>query len=982
MFDPAPGPRVFGLPIGVDFASALVDGVTQRMHGTAPEALARVVIYVNTSRMQRRIRQLFEAQGARLLPHIRLITDLAHDPMHDLPMPMDGLERRLDLARLVRKLIESDETLAATDAAYDLADSLAALFEEMQSERVSAEAIAGLDVGKHSAHWERSQKFIGLVHRYLGPDSSLDTEGRQRAVVEALAHEWRTSPPDHPVLVAGSTGSRGTTRAFMRAVAKLPQGAVLLPGFDTAMPPALWATLAGDPDGPPPSEDHPQFRYAKLMQELDLGPGEVVGFTETAPISPARGALVSLALRPAPVTDAWLEEGPALEGIAQATEGLTLLEAPTPRAEALSIALRLRQAAEDGTRAALITTDQTLTRQVSAALQAWRIDPNDSAGARLDLSPPGRLLRQTAALIGADIGPAALLALLKHPLIYGPNRSAHLSRTRDLEMKVLRGGPPALRRDHCEKWAQEREAEDPGALDWHEWIWSCLEALTALSHDDLTPLTRDHVAQTERLTQGPDPQDAAHLWLKSAGEKAQEVMSSLLGAAPSAGRYSPAEYRDLILALLSREETRDPFFSHPDIMIWGTLEARVQGADLVILAGLNDGTWPAMPEPDPWLNRDMRRAAGLRLPEARIGLSAHDFQQGIAAREVWLTRATRDSEAETVPSRWLNRITNLLTGLSDEGKAAHAAMQKRGKCWLERAQSYDTPRLGLPKAPRPAPQPPVEARPKRLSVTHIETLIRDPYAVYARHILDLRPLKPLLPEADAALRGVIIHKVLHQFIEQHKTGLPDNPESALLTLAEEVFASHIAWPATRSFWLSKLARAVPWFIQTERARRAIATPIGFEAEGFRTSAKLDFTLRGFADRVDRDATGALVLYDYKTGVLPTEKVQKNFNKQLPLLAAIGAANGFEKFPSNAVRQASYIGLGSTPGEASVEANPDELAKIWAELEELIAQYQNPDQGYAARRAVHEDRWDQDYDQLARYGEWDLTQAAHQIRVQP
>lgn len=982
MFERSPAARVFGLPMGVDFASALVDGVTQRLRGSPPEALARVVIYVNTSRMQRRIRQLFEAQGPQLLPHIKLITDLARDPDQDLPMPIDGLARRLDLARLVRQLIESDKTIAATHAAYDLADSLATLFGEMQSEAVSAEVIAGLKVGNHSEHWARSQQFIGLVQTYLGPDAELDTEGRQRAVVEALAQEWRSHPPDHPILVAGSTGSRGTTRAFMRAVAQLPQGALLLPGFDHEMPAALWDILAGDPDGPPPSEDHPQFRYAKLMQELELGPEGVAAWSTAAPISPARNALVSLALRPAPVTDAWLEEGPALEGIAQATDGLTLLEAPTPRAEALAIALRLRQAADEGTRAALITTDQTLTRQVSAALQAWNIDANDSAGARLDLSPPGRLLRQTAELIGRDIAPTALLALLKHPLIFGENRSAHLSRTRDLEMKVLRGGPPALRREHTESWAQKREESDPGTLEWHDWVWSCLEALAALSDDDLTRLAPDHIAQTERLTTGPEGRDAPPLWLKSAGEKAQEVMTSLINAAGHAGRYSPAEYRDLILALLSREETRDPFFSHPDIMIWGTLEARVQGADLVILAGLNDGTWPAMPEPDPWLNRDMRRAAGLRLPEALIGLSAHDFQQGIAAREVWLTRATRDSEAETVPSRWLNRVANLLTGLPGEGRAAYAAMQARGQTWLEMAKTYDTPQLGLPKAPRPAPQPPVEARPNRLSVTHIETLIRDPYAIYARHILKLYPLKPLLPEADAALRGEVIHKVLQGFIAEHKDALPEDPETALMRYAEQVFAKHIAWPATRSFWLSKLARAVPWFIQTERARRAIATPIGFEAEGFRTSAKLDFTLRGFADRVDRDAAGALVLYDYKTGVLPSPDVQKKFNKQLPLLAAIGAADGFEKIQSNTVRQASYIGLGSTPGEASVEANDNELAKIWTELETLIAEYQDPDQGYPARRAVFEERWEQDYDQLARYGEWDITQEPYKTRVGP
>lgn len=973
MFEPTPKPRLFGMAPGIDFPNALVDGILARFDGKPPHALAAVVLYVNTSRMQRRIRRLFTERGALLLPKVKLVTDLARAPGLDIPSAVDGLGRRLELAQLVRALIETQPALAPQETAFDLADSLATLLEEMQGEHVTLDQINALDVQNHSAHWERSQKFISLVHRYFDADAALDTEGRQRAVVEALAACWENSPPNHPIIVAGSTGSRGTTRAFMRAVAKLPQGALVLPGFDMAMPKHIWRTLHDDKTE---AEDHPQFRYFNLMRELDLTPADITDWGNDLPAPrAARNAMVSLALRPAPVTDAWLEEGPGLINLLGATRDLTLVQAPNPRVETLTIALRLRQAIEDGTTAALITPDQTLARQVSAALEAWHVVPNDSAGARLDLSPPGRLLRQTAQMIGQEVSPDRLIALLKHPLVCAGDRLAHLRHARQLEMDVLRGGPPTVSRAETLHWAQNAEPDQPGTLAWHDWLWTILEPLPALGSTALTQMIEAHQLATEQLSQGPGD-GTLLLWLRETGKKTADTMAKLYAASDIAGPYTPTEYRDLLDAILRREEVREPFFTHPNIMIWGTLEARVQGADLVILAGLNDGTWPASPDVDAWLNRDMRRKAGLRLPESRIGLSAHDFQQAIAASEVVMTRAVRNAEAETVPSRWLNRIENLMCGLDGEGPAAFKAMTERGKTLIAQAYSYDTPRLNLDKAPRPAPQPPVAIRPKVLHVTGIETLIRDPYAIYAKHILKLCPLKPLHASADAALRGTIVHKVLQAYIAEHKAALPPDPADALLRTAQRIFEREVAWPDIRTFWLAKLSRAVPWFVETERTRRNVAAPDIFEADGLRAMPQLGFTLKGRADRIDRDPQGGLVIYDYKSGSLPTADQQKHFNKQLPLLATL-AYDGTQHAP---VSQVGYIGLGATPEQITQSLTPNEIDEIWSQIEGLIGDYMQIDQGYAARRAVHENRWDQDYDTLARYGEWDFTDKVAKIRV--
>ncbi|WP_298259065.1 double-strand break repair protein AddB [uncultured Litoreibacter sp.] len=976
MFEPSSTARVFALPSGVDFPAALVQGLLSRATGARPHEMTHVELYVNTTRMQRRIRSLFAQRNASFLPKLRLITDLGHaESRIDLPDAVNPLVRRLELAQLVRSLIEQEHDFAARAHTFDLADSLAGLMEEMQGEGVHPDRLSELDVERHSAHWERSQKFLKLVTDFFGSDVPLNAEARQRVIVNQLIDRWQVSPPSHPVIIAGSTGSRGTTRLLMEAVAKLPQGALILPGFDVDMPDRVWRQL----DDNLTSEDHPQYRFRVLLRALNISQDDVPLWDQTRPASPARNALVSLALRPAPVTDEWLTEGPKLPDLPEATAAITLIEAPTPRLESLAIALRLRKAAQDGKTAALISPDRMLTRQVTAALQRWGIEPDDSAGIPLPQSPSGRILRQTVELMGRKLPSDKLLAVLKHPLVAHSARGKHLKHTRDMELKLLRGGTPFPTRDDALDWARKRKS-DEDVQSWINWLWDILDALRASETADLTDHIEHHIALTERLCAGPDSIGAGSLWDKKTGEEAVKAVTGLRDAAHSGGEMSCAEYGDLVHFVLNQHEVRDPNAPHPDIMIWGTLEARVQGADMVILAGLNDGVWPELPKPDPWLNRQMRQDAGLLLPDRRIGLSAHDFQQAISAPEVWLTRAKRNAESETVPSRWVNRMTNLLNGLDGAGVQALEGMRKRGVEWVELAAALDHPRAQTPPAPRPSPVPPVIARPKMLPVTQIETLIRDPYAIYARYILKLRRLEDLHASADAPLRGLALHEVLDRFVKETTTHLPEDATDRLTEIADRTFAELVPWPATRAMWHAKLARVAPWLIDSERNRRQFARPLRQEDKGSVALDGLDFTLEGRADRIDEAPDGALFLYDYKTGSLPTKPQREHFNKQLPLLAAIADRDGFKGLIRRKVLQADYIGLGSDPKQEGDRFEHGDLDKIWNELTELIRAYMEPDKGYSSRRAVFETRWEQSYDHLARFGEWDETDEALPMEV--
>lgn len=960
------GPRLFGLPPGVDFAEALTHGLQAR--ASSPFELAQTELYVSTERMARRLRMIFDQGPASLLPSIRLVTDLA-DPVTrtQLPQPEPSLRRRLELTGLISKLLDAQPDLAPRSALFDLADSLSSLMEEMQGEGVLPETVAGLDVSDQSGHWQRALGFLGIVQHYFETDSTPDSPAFNRLALKLRLQAWQDNPPKHPVIVAGSTGSRGTTAEFMRAVAHLPQGAVILPGFDYDMTTPVWDRL----DEPLSGEDHPQYRFAKLMQQMDLRHADVARWTHTQPPAPDRNQLISLALRPAPVTHQWMSEGPNLPDLREATKDITLVEAPSLRDEAQTIALRLRQAAEDGVTAALITPDRMLTRQVTSTLDRWGILPDDSAGIPAQLTPPGRFLRHVSALFSAPLSAEALLTLLKHPLTHtGDGRGQHLQNTRNLELHIRKKGWPFPRADLIKEWGAKAKQDD-----WATWLTDLFCEVETAGTLDLPTWVARHIALAESISAGSQSDGTGVLWQENAGRKVAEIVAELGDEAGFGTDMNARDYNALFGAILAKGEVRDRDAPHPHILIWGTLEARVMGADLLILAGLNEGSWPELPGADPWLNRKMRADAGLLLPERRIGLSAHDFQQAAAGAEVWLTRSQKSDEAETVPSRWINRLTNLMTGLPQrKGPQALADMRSRGAHWLALAQVADTPLQTAP-ALRPSPAPPVDARPHKLSVTEIKRLVRDPYAIYARHSLRLRPLNPLMRAPDALMRGILLHSVLEHFVKEVSAAPEMLTSAALLEQAQKIIGdpNEVPFPTIRQLWLARMQRISEWFVEGERKRQSIAKPAKYEVRGKAGLPALGFTLTGTADRIDIDERGNAHIYDYKTGAAPTKTEQQYFDKQLLLEAAMLDKGGFEGIAPRHVERALFISLQpSKPDEVAAPLDEMPIDTVWQEFESLIAAYMDAEKGFTARRALMKDTDIADYDHLSRFGEWDVT----------
>ncbi len=964
MFPKAGTPRVFGLPVGVDFPRALVDGLLHRLADHPPEEIARVEIFVNTERTRRRIIDLLCANRTGFLPRIRTLADIPRMSSH-LPPAISPLRRRLELTQLVTRLIEAEPEIGSQAAAFDLADTLAALMDEMQGEGISPDAFDRIDPPGLSGHWQRSLKFLRIVTDHLAAtqDGPVDPQARQMAAIEMLAADWQRDPPQHPILLAGSTGSRGHTSRFLDAVAGLPQGAVILPGVDGYLPGKVWNILR---DADLSCEDHPQFGFARIMERLNLSSGDILPWHGTRAANPQRSALISLALRPAPVTDQWLTEGPELiPQLPQAAEKVTLLLADSFRDEALAIAVRLRLALGQGQSAALVTPDRGLTRRVSALMDHWRVTPDDSAGRPLHQTPPGVLIRLTMRIMGQDLTPVDLLAILKHPLCLGgpAGRGRHLLLSRKLEMDELTGKRPFVDWQELRNWA-DKPGHDAA---WMDWLQGCLAPLRACDRGSLEEFMELHMTLLERLSTVQET-GIVEVWEKGAGQAAAQILSDLAAEADASGPLTAAAYRAVLDRVMTGIEVPDDAVTaHSDVAIWGTLEARSQSADLVILGGLNEGIWPRLPGHDPWLNRAMRQTIGLPSPDRQIGLSAHDFQLALGATEVLLSRSRRDEDAPTVPSRWLSRLTNLLDGLGPEGKAVLRAMTARGEGLLARARAFEAPREAIPPAPRPAPVPPQDAHPCKLSVTQVEILIRDPYAIYARHVLKLRPISPPGRQPDALLRGDVNHKVLERFVRQTVDGLPPDAENIFARAAAEVLEQEVPWPSARGMWFARLMAVRAAFLETERQRRERGVPLVFEGKGARQTAD-GFTLSAKADRIDRNFDGTVSIYDYKSGAPPSQKEVEVFAVQVPLEAAIAAAGGFDGVAPAEASVLEIIGLGSDHKITHLDMDHARIVTIWTQVCDLIAHF-HAGAGYPARTRPRKLTFEGDFDHLSRRGEW-------------
>ena len=970
-----------------------------------PFWLTDVTILLPTRRAELALAAAFLKRGISLLPDIRALGEEDEaaqaflPPLDAPPIPpaVSALERRLTLARLIAAWAARPAaaggfaTPPGAAEIFRLADSLGTLVDDLSTEGRRAADLRTIAPENLADNWQRSLEFLDIALEawptILAERGRTDGATRRN---EQLRRQAEAAPlffGDRPVIAAGSTGSIPATTGLLRAIARLARGAVVLPGLDTSLGESDLTALADPAEA---SHGHSQYGLVKLLNAVGARPDAVAEIADAGP----RPRVVRRALSLAEATARWFDERRALDpDVGPALDGLAILAAPGEDMEARAIAIAARAALAQGRSVGIVSPDRNLARRIAAELARYDIEVDDTAGTPLFQSPAGRLGRALLSVAAEHYAPVPLMALLQNRATTLGLGRAEVSRLAQLlELGLLRGQRPApgldgLRQalsDNLGRRGTARPARrlfpDDGEavgrlLDRLEAVLRPLAELVAKPAVDahaLAAALAEVVAAT--LATADDEEEP----LLPGREEFTRWAESVAGA-PVGPSFPPIALDAVLAALMAGVDVRPKRPGRTDIAIWGRLEARLQHADLMILAGLNEDVWPEPADPGPWLSRGMRLAAGLEPPERRQGQAAHDFEMALGGGEAILAYAVRRGSSPALPSPFLQRLEAFV------GEGHARGLRRRGDVWVDMARRLDrAPRLA--PATRPAPNPPVARRPRQLSVTEIETLFRSPYDVYARHVLGLTAMKPLGEDPDARDRGSIVHDIFARFVtEGHDFEAPDALQR-LKQMAVEGFASLESIGERRDIWLRRFDRAAELFLAFERERQSRVAARHAEVKGEWSFPLLDgFRLTGRADRIDELAGGGLEIIDFKTGGVPTPGDMRNFlAPQLPLEAQLAAVGGFE---AEGVRRAeaaalTYVKIGLGPEAfvirpyAFAEGSdaPKTAEAMWNRLQRLVDHFLLSERPLPAQLLpVPNKRYRGDYEHLARVDEWAVAE---------
>ncbi|WP_158810218.1 double-strand break repair protein AddB [Beijerinckia sp. L45] len=1028
-------PTVFTIspaqPFLETFVAALLRGDV--IPGYAPKddplELASATIYVPTQRAARALADTFLHQlggASALLPRILPLGALEStetpllfaDPepaIAGLPLPpaASAIWRRLKLATLIQawaKAIhgalrsvdkhgtaDTDDSEAfrvatSTVDAFHLAGDLAALIDEMQIEDVQWEDLDAQALPEFDDYWRITTTFLSIaVERWPGileKHGLIDPAARQIALVEAQAAVLATGAQRGPVIAIGSTGTNKATARLLAAIARAPRGAVVLPGLDRDLDDDAWTIIGGTlRDDQEPSFGHPQAAMARLLPTLGVLRADVQPLGVATRDAEVRAKFVAEAMRPADTTDRWpaYRAGVSRENLVAALAGVSLIEAADEREEALCLAIAMREILETpGRTGALVTPDRDLARRVRGELLRWGVEVTDTGGEPLAARPLGILARLAVAAAANGLAARDVTALLAHPLTrFGRARDEVARLASVLEIGVLRA--VALREKSSEQiFADAREA----AADHHahpaqktitEEEWTALAALWRDLDDALAPL---------RKLEREQPLDlwvAAHraaltaiLGEDTADEDANalDTLFTELTSSPDTPLLFNADSYSVFFGNLAGEvtlqNTRHP---HPRLQILGLLEARLIRADVMLLGGLDETVWPPQARTDPFLNRPMRKALGLTPPERRLGQTAHDFAQAMGGDTVILSRAAKRGGSPCVPSRFLLRLEAL-------GPEAWLACKRRGARYADLARALDRPASAPAPIARPQPKPPLALRPTRLSVTQIETLRRDSYAIYAAKVLELSPLPQVGEEVDPSELGSVMHDTLRDFVLHYPAAADlDARRVFLRDLLRRAFGIALDDPFFAAFRWPALLKALDVFLDFDTEQRATLDEAKVELSGTLEITLADastFALSGRADRIDRHHDGSATIIDYKTGQPPgLNEVKVGFAPQLTLEAAMLKRGAF-RLAQNGPVKALYLKLGGRDGGFSRdltwkgESFDDIVEQHFEGLVALLSSFRLEETGYPARPYPKFARDGGDYDHLARVREWALA----------
>lgn len=852
----------------------------------------------------------------------------------------------------------------------DLADSLGPFLDILAEEGKSLEELSFLSSQKEvSDHWIQRGQLVTTLARQKkeeGTSSFFERESqRQYALYKALLDQWTQSPPTVPIFMVGSRGSTSLTRQFMTLIPTFSKGFVVLPGDDQDH-----VLNQAEKESSHPFHTMAQFLRSSSSLSSSLGEPRkeekrVLMALESLQLPPHRAAGLS-----------------SLEELKSLWEDVAWVEAKDPQEEALVISLALKEVWEkpDGT-GALITADLSLLRRVSLLLTHEKI-PFKNRPISLLYDPLGSLGLLILSLAFPHTRASEWMAALRHPCFYYPDSEGWSLWLSHLEIQLLRPLQPHMPFWKLASWTpfiQNDFLKGP-FFDFFQKLCSLVASLSAaFKTQSLSSLVEAHKALLLFVT-------SCDGWQEDSGQAIISLWEDL--CATTLPLKTLHDYEFLLKHLFSSIFIKPAEEKEKRIFLLTPSEARLLSFNKVILGGLNEGSWPREKLSTPWLTPDVRQGLCLQFLGKEEGLEALEFLQGLSASQVLMTRSQRAQGAPTLPSRWLIHLRAYLMGylisfqkssLEEDFKNLWAPTP-----WLEEVRQRRLISVYCPTT-QPAPCPPVETRPRHLSVTRVETWRRNPYGIYAEFILKLVPLSPLDRGLHPSDRGVFIHKALEMFfLTSHGlTLLREAPSKALellLSIGQDL-AEHLPDQLiVQTVWWPRFQQMAAWFVEVQQGLLSDVDKIIGEVSGqisWEAPGGL-FTLTAEADRIDVLKTGELRLIDYKTNQAPSQKdIGQGYSPQVTLEGWMAQEGAFPI--QGPVKELAYwILKGGQKGGVILSVDPPgkTLSELMEEAEKglknLVALFDSPTTPYLCYPFPDKAPYFDPYSHLARVKEWLLS----------
>ena len=978
-------PKISAVALGTPFLDNLASGLLAR-HETFN--LGNTVIILPAEEARRNLLKLLTIMAkpkALLLPRTYIVSESLplkrpHRegdldlilPCNLLPdtLPIPSVYRDLLLGRLIFQWQKGpDQTNSQSlHRCLKIAPTLGSFFDELQSFQTNYLSLDDSFTSDDALHWESINKFLKIIIKQwpliLSEQIWQDPILYDQLITKLLIQHWEKEPPKNNIIVAGFTGNLPHIANLLSFIASLPTGHVVIPSLDHKLGKKTWENLP---------EDHPQHALKKLLVDLKIENNLVpewfspFGYSNSSAPPKHPVNFITSVFSPR-------EDEQATNTGRKTSSDLTMITAHNIYSEAQTISLIIKEfLTTNKGDVSLFAEDQNLVKQVALQLRRWNLDLCNYIAHSPDPAGAGSFLQLVGEMICSAVSPVSLLSTLKHPMCTGHTSLTLFKNLRnELELKCLRGIRPepgfsgiiASLNNSADKnrelitWLQSLEKAS---------LYFC--RLVKSKKAPLKSLLAAHIDFSIWLSEtGKYP--ATRLWKSYEGKRLNQHLLSLCSTLKNSFIIEGTEYSDIFKCLLHNIPNDTQDFDTTRIYAYDPKRTLFSSSPLHILAGMNETTWPSFSQNDEWLSSQMRRALSLPSKKKTKAFANLHICQASTASKIVLTRSKVANGVQTTPAYHFARIEN-----AAKKEGMHEAVDK-SRYWDHMGQNLEHKTLSIPQSRRPAPTPPISARPRTLSATQIERWMQDPYGIFVSTILKIRPLRSIDAKVNPSDYGRMVHQALERFLQTYPTNLPPNPYQKLLEFGQISFRKVRTQPEAYAFWWPRFERLARYFIDQENKSRKHITAAYAEVSGTTTIdlPSGPFTLTTRADRINIRVDRKVDIIEYKTGALPTTpKILNGSKPQLLLEALIILNNGFEEIDTRAINSivSTQLSGALTAGNRRTiqKGISTKATELLSTIIELIESFDNENTPYYF--VPHNDFAPQynEFEHLARMKEW-------------